>query len=104
VTEETSIETAIETPVEMSIETPIETPVEAPIEAPIVRQKSYMLTTRIEEKTIVGRDDAVETAKAWSLQSGQSVLVERTDGKVKMSFRDGGLVDYVYETRKGRSV
>ncbi len=66
-------------------------------------QKSYTLSTRVEEREITGRDDAVETAKSWSLESGQSVLVERTDGKVKMSFRDGGLVDYVYETRKGRS-
>lgn len=66
-------------------------------------QKSYVLTTRVDERHITGRDDAVETAKSWSLESGQSVLVERTDGRVKMNFRDGGLIDYVYETRKGRS-
>lgn len=67
-------------------------------------QKTYRLSTRIEEREITGRTDAVSTAKEWSLESGQSVVVERTDGKVKMSFRDGGLVDYIYETRKGRSV
>lgn len=65
---------------------------------------SYTLSTRIEERKITGRDDAIKTAKDWSRDSGQSVLVERHDGKVKMSFRDGGLVDYVYETRKGRRV
>lgn len=72
-------------------------------ESRTVPQKSYLLTTRVEEREITGRDDAVQTAKEWSLESGQSVLVERTDGKVKMNFRDGGLIDYVYETRKGRS-
>ena len=72
-------------------------------ETPTEPEKSYTLSTRVEERQITGRDDAVQAAKAWSLESGQSVLVERTDGRVKMSFRDGGLVDYVYETRKGRS-
>jgi len=69
-----------------------------------VRSCPGSLSTRIEERKITGRDGAIQNAKEWSRESGQSVLVERDDGKVKMSFRDGGLVDYVYETRKGRRV
>lgn len=64
---------------------------------------TYRLSTRLEERLVVGRDEAVGEAKSWSTESGQSVVVERVDGRVRMSFRDGGLVDYVYETRKGRS-
>lgn len=63
---------------------------------------TFRMSTRIEERLVVGRDDAVAAAKEWSLESGQTVAVERMDGRVKMGFRDGGLVDYVYETRKGR--
>lgn len=63
---------------------------------------TFRLSTRIEERLVVNRDDAVTAAKEWSLESGQTVAVERVDGRVKMGFRDGGLVDYVYETRKGR--
>ena len=43
-----------------------------------------------------------DKAKEISIETGQSVLVERTDGRVKMNFRDGALIDYVLETRKGR--
>ena len=57
---------------------------------------------QIEEKVIEGRKEAVTVAKNWSLDGGQAVMVEREDGRVKMSFRDGELVDYVFETRKGR--
>ncbi len=62
----------------------------------------FHLSTRMEEKAIEGRNEAVQFAKDWSLEDGQSVAVERADGRVKMTFRDGGLVDYVFETRKGR--
>ena len=62
----------------------------------------YRVVTRSEEKTIDGRIEAVDEAKAISKESGQNVLVEREDGRVKMNFRDGALVDYVLETRKGR--
>lgn len=62
----------------------------------------YRVVTRTEEKTIDGRIEAVDEAKAMSKESGQNVLVEREDGRVKMNFRDGALVDYVLETRKGR--
>ena len=62
----------------------------------------YRVVTRAEEKTIDGRIEAVDEAKAMSKESGQNVLVEREDGRVKMNFRDGALVDYVLETRKGR--
>jgi len=62
----------------------------------------FRLMTRVEEKVIEGRKEAVTIAKEWSLEGGQNVMVEREDGRVKMSFRDGELVDYVFETRKGR--
>ena len=62
----------------------------------------YRLVTRAEEKVVDGRIEAVDEAKAISKESGQNVLVEREDGRVKMNFRDGALVDYVLETRKGR--
>lgn len=62
----------------------------------------YRVVTRSEEKTIDGRIEAVDEAKSISKETGQNVLVEREDGRVKMNFRDGALVDYVLETRKGR--
>ena len=62
----------------------------------------YRVVTRSGEKSIDGRIEAVDEAKAISKESGQNVLVEREDGRVKMNFRDGALVDYVLETRKGR--
>ena len=55
----------------------------------------YRVVTRSEEKVIDGRIEAVEDAKAISKETGQNVLVEREDGRVKMNFREGALVDYV---------
>ena len=63
---------------------------------------TYRVATRTEDEVIDGRIEAVTKAKEISVETGQSVLVERTDGRVKMNFRDGSLVDYVLETRKGR--
>ena len=63
---------------------------------------TYRVSTRSEDEVIDGRIEAVTKAKEISVETGQSVLVERTDGRVKMNFRDGSLVDYVLETRKGR--
>ena len=62
----------------------------------------YRVVVREDEQVIDGRIEAVEKAKEISIETGQSVLVERTDGRVKMNFRDGALIDYVLETRKGR--
>ena len=62
----------------------------------------YRVVVREDEQIIDGRIEAVEKAKEISIETGQSVLVERTDGRVKMNFRDGALIDYVLETRKGR--
>ena len=67
-----------------------------------VEPTTFKVGNRVEEKVIDGRLDAVAAAKEWSIESGQSIVVERTDGRVQMSFRDGALVDYVLETRKGR--
>ena len=62
----------------------------------------YRVVVREDEQVIDGRIEAVDKAKEISIETGQSVLVERTDGRVKMNFRDGALIDYVLETRKGR--
>ena len=62
----------------------------------------YRVVVRDDEQVIDGRIEAVDKAKEISIETGQSVLVERTDGRVKMNFRDGALIDYVLETRKGR--
>ena len=70
---------------------------------PVAEPTTYRVVTRTDEQVIDGRIEAVETAKSISNEGGQSVLVERTDGRVKMNFRDGSLVDYVIETRKGRT-
>ena len=67
-----------------------------------VEPTTFNVSNRVEEKVIDGRLEAVAAAKEWSIESGQSIVVERTDGRVQMSFRDGALVDYVLETRKGR--
>ena len=67
-----------------------------------VEPTTFKVSNRVEEKIIDGRLEAVAAAKEWSIESGQSIVVERTDGRVQMSFRDGALVDYVLETRKGR--
>ena len=67
-----------------------------------VEPTTFKVGNRVEEKVIDGRLEAVAAAKEWSVESGQSIVVERTDGRVQMSFRDGALVDYVLETRKGR--
>ena len=55
----------------------------------------YRVVVREDEQVIDGRIEAVEKAKEISIETGQSVLVERTDGRVKMNFRDGALIDYV---------
>jgi len=68
----------------------------------VAEPTTFNVSNRIEEKVIDGRLEAVAHAKEWSVESGQSISVERTDGRVQMSFRDGALVDYVLETRKGR--
>lgn len=64
--------------------------------------KLFIVSSRVETREIVGRDEAVAAAKAWTLEEPVSISVERDDGRVKMQFRGGALVDYVFETRKGR--
>jgi len=66
-------------------------------------KRGYIISNKLEERTIEDRDEAIATAKTWSNEEHMPVSVERIDGRVKMTFRDGGLIDYVYETRKGRT-
>ena len=61
----------------------------------------YRVVVREDEQVIDGRIEAVEKAKEISIETGESVPVERADGRVD-EFRDGALIDYVLETRKGR--
>lgn len=64
--------------------------------------KVYQVYSRVETREIVGRTEAVQAAKDWTTEEPVSVTVESEDGRVKMQFRGGSLVDYVFETRKGR--
>ncbi len=61
----------------------------------------FTVSTRVEEQACDSRIEAVQLAKDWSLDD-QQVNVERDDGQVHMTFRDGSLVEYVFETRPGR--
>ncbi|MCA9538248.1 MAG: hypothetical protein KC620_05140 [Myxococcales bacterium] len=65
---------------------------------------TYLVSNKLEERTIEGREEAIALAKDWSTEDHTSITVERTDGRVKMTFREGDLIDFVYETRKGRTV
>ena len=51
---------------------------------------------------VEGRMEAIAQAKEVSARTWRPVGLEREDGRVKMNFRDGALVDYVFEPRKGR--
>ena len=64
----------------------------------------YILTTRDGDQHIEDRDEAIRLAKEATLDNLQAASLEREDGRVKMQFRQGSLVDYVYETRKGRKL
>lgn len=64
---------------------------------------NYIVSTRTDREIIHGRQAAVNQAKEMTVD-GASVQVEREDGRVRMQFRDGSLVEYVYETRKGRTI
>lgn len=67
------------------------------------KKVGYLVSNKLEERIIEDRDEAIETAKTWSVEEHMPISVERIDGRVKMIFRNGGLFDYVYETRKGRT-
>jgi hypothetical protein len=45
---------------------------------------------------------AVHRAKSWSRQQSYPVKVEREDGRVNMTFRDGELVRYGFGRRRRR--
>lgn len=49
--------------------------------------------------SVSGREEAVQRAKALSVDMPRPVRVEREDGKVKMEFRSGGIVRYRRRTR-----
>lgn len=62
----------------------------------------WVVYTRSERQEVEGRTAAVALAKEWTAEDGVTAMVESEDGRVKMQFKSGSLVDYVLETRKGR--
>lgn len=63
---------------------------------------SYIVFNRDEETPIESRAEAVALAKSLTATTDISVTVEREDGRERMQFRQGSLVDFVYEIRTGR--
>lgn len=63
---------------------------------------SYIVFNRDEETPIESRAEAVALAKSLTAGADISVTVEREDGRERMQFRQGSLVDFVYEIRTGR--
>lgn len=63
---------------------------------------SYIVISRDEETPIESRAEAVALAKSLTATADISVTVEREDGRERMQFRQGSLVDFVYEIRTGR--
>lgn len=64
---------------------------------------SYLVISRDEQTTLESRAEAVALAKQLTLDNDTSVTVERTDNRERMQFRQGSLIDFVYEIRTGRS-
>ncbi|MCA9527869.1 MAG: hypothetical protein KC549_16395 [Myxococcales bacterium] len=63
---------------------------------------AWVVYTRSEREEVQGRSAAITLAKEWTADEALTVMVESVDGRVKMQFKSGSLVDYVLETRKGR--
>lgn len=59
---------------------------------------TFTLSTREETQEVLGRSKAVQAAKKMS-DRGPRVMVQRDDERVSMTFEDGSLVQFVYETR-----
>lgn len=64
--------------------------------------KTYMLENRDEVRTIVGRNEAVRTAKRISSQGRGRVWIHRKDEREQMQFVDGSLVSFTYQTNDRR--
>ncbi len=62
----------------------------------------YTVVYQSEEHSFEGRKDAIDAAKAYSQESYEKAQVVGDDGREVMIYRDGGLEDYVYETRRRR--
>jgi len=58
----------------------------------------YIPTADEDPKEVRGRMKAVRHAKEWSSEQSYPVKVERADGRVKMTFRDGVLVRYGFRS------
>ena len=70
--------------------------------ASAVGQLRFTVTRGQEVVEVVGRTNAISEAKRISREQRGQVEVERVDGRVSMQFRDGDLVQYLYETREPR--
>ncbi|HJL20030.1 MAG TPA: hypothetical protein RMH99_30475 [Sandaracinaceae bacterium LLY-WYZ-13_1] len=69
------------------------------------QQKTFALYIPDSEDVthVEGRMRAVRRAKTWSQEQTYPVKVERNDGRVNMTFRDGELVRYGFGRRRRRS-
>ncbi len=65
-------------------------------------EDTYSVTVGNETQTIEGRLEAVDTAKALSIEHDRRVVVERLDSRVLMHFSQGSLDSFVWETRPGK--
>lgn len=63
----------------------------------------YELMVHDEVTTYETRADAVKAAKDMTLGSDSRMTVSVSDGTETLSFRDGKLIAYTYETRRGDS-
>lgn len=65
---------------------------------------SYNVEVGGETRNFPERLDAVAYAKDETIGNERTAFLTRSDERMRMQFRDGGLTDYVLETRKGRKV
>ncbi|MED5371473.1 MAG: hypothetical protein VX899_10695 [Myxococcota bacterium] len=62
----------------------------------------FELRTRAHEGKLFSRQRAVELAKQASRKRRRSIQVASTDGRIEMSFQDGGLYSYMTNDRRRR--
>ncbi len=68
----------------------------------IEERRLYIVRFQATEKNLEDRAEAIALAKEWTSDSYDKAQVLGEDGREIMIYRDGGLEDYVYETRRRR--
>ena len=66
------------------------------------QERTFTVTQGLQSEEITGRLNAVEAAKVASSQQPREVVVERTDGAVRMTFFNGSLQSMICETSDRR--